>query len=229
MKEEPTINYAFALKHYNQNGRGRSMKKFCEEEGYDYEKFMQYSRRGQKDSTSSRRPTSASRLSGSSRWSWTECRKEAPASATCVCGSRTVWSCRSARATSASCSAWSGRCLDSGAMVTMSSEYSIYLYREKVDLRKGISGLSGIVRDEMRLNPNTAKSVYVFSGRNPRIKKILVREHNRYELTQIRLDNGRFFRPVMDESRRFGKISWSDLVLLTEASVSGNVRIKYID
>lgn len=49
MKEEPTINYAFALKHYNQNGRGRSMKKFCEEDGYDYEKFMQYSRRGQKD------------------------------------------------------------------------------------------------------------------------------------------------------------------------------------
>lgn len=110
----------------------------------------------------------------------------------------------------------------------MSSEYSIYLYREKVDLRKGISGLSGIVRDEMRLNPNTAKSVYVFGGRNPRIKKILVREHNRYELTQIRLDNGRFFRPVMDESRRFGKISWSDLVLLTEASAGGNVRIKYI-
>lgn len=52
-------------------------------------------------------------------------------------------------------------------MVTMSSEYSIYLYREKVDLRKGISGLSGIVRDEMRLNPNTAKSVYVFGGRTP--------------------------------------------------------------
>ena len=44
----PTINYAFALKHYNQNGRGRSMKKFCEEE-YDYEKFMRYSRRGKKE------------------------------------------------------------------------------------------------------------------------------------------------------------------------------------
>lgn len=44
-------------------------------------------------------------------------------------------------------------------MVTMSSEYSIYLYREKVDLRKGISGLSGIVRSEMKMNPNTAKSI----------------------------------------------------------------------
>ena len=75
-------------------------------------------------------------------------------------------------------------------MVTMSSEYSIYLYGEKVDLRKGISGLSGIVRNEMRLNPNTAKSVYVFSDRNPRIKRIMVHEHNRYELTQIRLDGG---------------------------------------
>ena len=49
MKEEAKVNYAFALKNYLQNGRGRSMKKFCEEEGYDYEKFMQYSRRGQKE------------------------------------------------------------------------------------------------------------------------------------------------------------------------------------
>ncbi len=49
MKEESTVNYAFALKNYNQNGRGRSMKTFCEEEGYDYEKFMRYSRRGQKE------------------------------------------------------------------------------------------------------------------------------------------------------------------------------------
>ena len=49
MKEEAKVNYAFALKNYQQKGRGRSMKKFCEEEGYDYEKFMQYSRRGQKE------------------------------------------------------------------------------------------------------------------------------------------------------------------------------------
>ncbi|MEE0317823.1 MAG: hypothetical protein UDS46_10060 [Bacteroidales bacterium] len=49
MKEDAKVNYAFALKNYQQNGRGRSMKKFCEEEGYNYEKFMQYSRRGQKE------------------------------------------------------------------------------------------------------------------------------------------------------------------------------------
>ena len=132
------------------------------------------------------------------------------------------------KAISMSYSEWSKRYWGR-VMVTMSSEYSIDLYREKVDLRKGIFGLSGIVRSEMKMNPNTAKSIYVFSGSNPRIKKILVREHNRFELTQIRLDAGKFFKPIMDESRRFGKICWSDLVMLTEASVCGNIRIKYVD
>ncbi len=113
-------------------------------------------------------------------------------------------------------------------MVTVSSEYSIYLYRDRVDLRKGIAGLSGIVREEMGLNPRESKSIYVFSGRNPRIRKVLVREYNRYELTLIRLDEGRFFSPVVDTELRYGKISWSDLILLTEASSSGKIRIKYI-
>lgn len=43
------MNYALALKNYRVNGGGRSMRKFCEDEGYDYNKFMQYSRRGQKE------------------------------------------------------------------------------------------------------------------------------------------------------------------------------------
>lgn len=49
MKEEAKVNSSFALKNSQQNGRGCSMKRFCEEEGYDYEKFIQYSRRGQKE------------------------------------------------------------------------------------------------------------------------------------------------------------------------------------
>lgn len=33
------VDYAAALRQYNKYGRGRSMKKFCEDEGYDYWKF----------------------------------------------------------------------------------------------------------------------------------------------------------------------------------------------
>lgn len=36
MNQESTgVNYSLALKNYNQNGRGRSMRKFCEDEGYE--------------------------------------------------------------------------------------------------------------------------------------------------------------------------------------------------
>ena len=60
----------------------------------------------------------------------------------------------------------------------------------------------------------------VFGGRNPRVKKVLIREYNRYELTTIRLDEGRFLRPLTDPERVGGKICWSDFVMLTECAAS---------
>ena len=50
MNQESTdVNYSLTLKNYNKNVRGRSMRRFCEEEGYDYNKFMQCARKGQKE------------------------------------------------------------------------------------------------------------------------------------------------------------------------------------
>ena len=93
-------------------------------------------------------------------------------------------------------------------MLTVSNEYGIYLYSEKVDMRKGIDGLCGIVRSQMGLSPFKSKSIFVFGGKNPRAKKVLVREYNRFELISIRLDEGRFISPDTDPSRRYGQISW---------------------
>ena len=42
-----TVDYAAALRQYNRYGHGRSMKKFCEDEGYDYWKFCKLAREGQ--------------------------------------------------------------------------------------------------------------------------------------------------------------------------------------
>lgn len=41
------MDYAAALRQYQKYGRGRSMKKFCEDEGYDYWKFCKLAREGQ--------------------------------------------------------------------------------------------------------------------------------------------------------------------------------------
>ena len=38
------VDYAAALRQYHRYGRGRSMKKFCEDEGYDYWKFCKLAR-----------------------------------------------------------------------------------------------------------------------------------------------------------------------------------------
>lgn len=72
-------------------------------------------------------------------------------------------------------------------MVSITSEHGLYLYMGKIDMRKGIEGLCGIISEEFGHNPRKPKSVYVFSGRNPRVKKVLIREYNRYELIMRRL------------------------------------------
>lgn len=46
----------------------------------------------------------------------------------------------------------------------------------------------------------------VVDGPAESVLGVLVREHNRFDLTQISLDSRKFFKSIMDESRRFGKI-----------------------
>ncbi len=41
------VDYAAALRQYSRYGHGRSMRKFCEDEGYDYWKFCKLARAGQ--------------------------------------------------------------------------------------------------------------------------------------------------------------------------------------
>jgi hypothetical protein len=114
-------------------------------------------------------------------------------------------------------------------MIEATNEYGIYLYTGKVDMRKGIDGLCGIIRNDLGKNPARPKSIFIFSGRNPRVKKVLVREYNRYELTVIRLDKGRFIKTDTDPQRFGGPIRWSDFKYLTEASVTYSTAIKYVD
>lgn len=43
------VDYAAALRQYHRYGRGRSMKKFCEDEGYDYWKFCKQAKEVQSE------------------------------------------------------------------------------------------------------------------------------------------------------------------------------------
>jgi len=113
-------------------------------------------------------------------------------------------------------------------MLNLSNEYAVYLYSGKVDMRKGIDGLCGVVRSGIGISPFRSKCIFVFGGKNPRTKKVLIREYNRFELVSIRLDEGRFIEPITEDGRSAGQISWTDFTLLTEASVKGEIKVKYI-
>jgi len=112
-------------------------------------------------------------------------------------------------------------------MITSLSEYRVYLYRPRVDLRKDINGLCGIVRSEMGLDPMAPKCIYIFGGTSGRVRKVLVRERNRFELVKVRLDAGRFFRPEVREDAPWGTIRWEDLVILTGSSAQESISIEF--
>ena len=59
--------------------------------------------------------------------------------------------------------------------------------------------------------------------------KILYRGLQRFELTKIRLDKGKFLLPLYDEERNFFHISWSDYVNITEMVSTTSLSIRSID
>ena len=71
----------------------------------------------------------------------------------------------------------------------------IYLYREAIDFRKGINGLSGFV--EAMLEQNVfSRSLYVFTNRKKNKIKVLYWEDNGFCLWQKRLEKAKFIWPI---------------------------------
>ncbi|WP_175924259.1 IS66 family insertion sequence element accessory protein TnpB [Burkholderia latens] len=70
----------------------------------------------------------------------------------------------------------------------------VYLYRDPVDFRMGINGLSILVEQAMRLNPMTS-ALFVFGNRRRDRIKILGRGGNGFWLLLKRLEADRFIWP----------------------------------
>jgi len=66
-------DYASALKHYRKYSRGRSMRQFCEDEGYDYTKFCRYAREGEKEQAIDREPSTFLEISPESESAGRSC------------------------------------------------------------------------------------------------------------------------------------------------------------
>ena len=73
-------------------------------------------------------------------------------------------------------------------------EVKLFLYLSPVDMRKSFNGLTGLVKDSMRLDPDSG---HLFLFRNKRCNrfKILYVERDCFTLWYRRLERGKFYFP----------------------------------
>ena len=122
-------------------------------------------------------------------------------------------------------------CIEAGVNYNKFTEWQRkQLWNEKffngsVDMRKGVYGLSEVVRHDMKENPNNPNNVYIFMSKNRRIIKILHYERGFYILYEKRPLMGQFKKPVYDEKSKSYQINWNDMVYLTESLVINQISL----
>lgn len=108
-------------------------------------------------------------------------------------------------------------------MFSLGERHRYFLYRPATDMRKGFDGLSGVVRNELGMDPLSG-DVFIFVNRRCTHMKLLLWEPGGFVLYYKRLERGRFEYPALLGSERGGVISWSALMLIVQGIELQSVR-----
>jgi transposase len=84
-------------------------------------------------------------------------------------------------------------------MLTLPPGTRVFLATSRVDGRKGINGLSALVRSQFALDPLSG-SVFVFFTKRADIVRVLYWDRDGYVLITKRLEQGKFLIPWQSES-----------------------------
>lgn len=99
-------------------------------------------------------------------------------------------------------------------MFSLSRSQQYYFYGKSADMRKGVSGLSGLVRNELRRDPLSGE-VFIFINRRRNRMKILVWQPGGFLLYYKQLERGQFEYPSAKPGAGY-QISWRELLLILE-------------
>ena len=110
-------------------------------------------------------------------------------------------------------------------MFRLSEDLRFYLYTGKVNLRRGCMSLCELIRIEMKSDPRDSRNVYVFMNRSRTIIRLIHYERGFYVMYEKRPESGRFRKPVYDTKSGKYKISYTDLVCLTEGLARTEIRL----
>lgn len=108
-------------------------------------------------------------------------------------------------------------------MLSLSAAYRYFLYREKTDMRKGMDGLSGLVREGLKRDPLSG-DIFIFFNRRRNQVKLLLWERDGFSVYYKRLERGSYELPAVDESGDSIELRSDDLMLILQGIVLQSVR-----
>lgn len=101
-------------------------------------------------------------------------------------------------------------------MFALSSAQRYFVYRGVTDMRKGIDGLSGLIREHLGSNPESGDA-YVFINRRRDQLKLLIWDRTGFALYIKRLERGTFELPEPGSGTGAGQaVRWDELVMILE-------------
>ena len=110
-------------------------------------------------------------------------------------------------------------------MFGLSESLRVYIVNGRTNLRGGYMRLCATIREEMDSDPRNENNVYIFINRKCTIIRMLHYERGFYVMYEKRPEAGRFRRPVYDSRSGKYKISYADLVCLTEGMQRTEIRL----
>lgn len=110
-------------------------------------------------------------------------------------------------------------------MLRLTDDLRFYLYTGKVNLRMGCMRTCELIRTQMKSDPRDSRNVYVFINRTCSIIRLIHFERGFYVMYEKRPESGKFRKPVYDANSGKYKISYSDLVCLTESIARTDIKL----
>lgn len=111
-------------------------------------------------------------------------------------------------------------------MLGLGHGHRYHLYLPAADMRKGLDGLGGLVRNEMGRDP-LGGEVYIFLNRRRNTVKILQWDRTGYALYAKRLERGTYELPKVIHSGACSQaLCWSELLPILEGIQLKSVRYR---
>lgn len=108
-------------------------------------------------------------------------------------------------------------------MFSLTSSLRYFLYRPPADMRKGIDGLGGLVRNTMGGDPLSGDA-FIFINRRRNQIKLLVWDRTGFVVLHKRLERGTFELPADSKDGISMTVRWDELVMILEGVRLGSVR-----